>query len=76
MRPSYHNARAFLKKVDTLPHGAPWTCKKVKVTGDIVDENGLAMTEEVEVWMQDLVECIRELIGNPSFADQMVYMPS
>ena len=66
----------FLKKVDTLPHSAPWTCKKVKVTGDAVDKNGLAMTEEVEVWMRDLVECIRELIGNPSFADQMVYMPS
>ncbi|KAF9235882.1 hypothetical protein BU15DRAFT_89436 [Melanogaster broomeanus] len=74
--PSFHNARSFFKKVDALPHGTPWSCKKVTITGDQEDENGEMMTEEVEVWLRDVVECIQELIGNPLFEDDMVYEPS
>jgi hypothetical protein len=34
------------------------------------------LEEDVEVWMRDPVECIRDLIGNPSFKDHMAYAPS
>jgi hypothetical protein len=59
-----------------MPHGAEWSCKKVTITGNREDENGETMTEEVEVWLRDVVECIRELIGNPLFKNNMVYTPS
>ncbi|KAF9245631.1 Zn-finger domain-containing protein [Melanogaster broomeanus] len=65
--PSFHNARSFLQKVDAMPHGPSWGCKKVVVTGDLEDENGEMMTEEVE--------CIGDLIGNPLFKHDMAYAP-
>ncbi|KIJ59548.1 hypothetical protein HYDPIDRAFT_177794 [Hydnomerulius pinastri MD-312] len=67
--PSFHNARSFLKKVDVMPHGPSWGCKKVLVTGNCEDENGEMMTEEVEVWRQDLM-------GNPLFVESMAYAPA
>ena len=33
------------------------------------------MMEELELWFRDPVECVRELLGNPLFRDQMVYAP-
>lgn len=32
------------------------------------------MTEELEVWMRDPVECVKELMKNPTFRDHMAYM--
>jgi len=75
-KPSFHNNRSFLQKVDDLPHGAAWHCKKVTVQGNREDENGQIMHEDVELWMRDPVECIKDLIGNPLFKDHMVYAPS
>ena len=33
------------------------------------------MTEEVELWRRDPIECIRELIGDPAFKDSLSYTP-
>ncbi|KZT18788.1 hypothetical protein NEOLEDRAFT_1079352 [Neolentinus lepideus HHB14362 ss-1] len=74
--PSYHNNRAFLDKIDGLPtQGVKWDCHIVTVAGDKVDEAGEMMTEEVELWSRNPVDCIRELIGNPCFRDVMAYAP-
>ncbi|KAG1830781.1 Zn-finger domain-containing protein [Suillus variegatus] len=75
-KPSFHNNRSFLQKVDELPHAAAWSCKKVKVQGNKTDEKGQTLHEEVEVWMRDPVECVKDLIGNPLFRDHMVYAPA
>ncbi|KAG1810083.1 uncharacterized protein HD556DRAFT_1453102, partial [Suillus plorans] len=76
MKPSFHNNRSFLQKVDELPHATAWSCKKVKVQGNKTDEKGQTLHEEVEVWMRDPVECVKDLIGNPLFRDHMVYAPA
>lgn len=34
------------------------------------------MREDVELWMRNPVECIKDLIGNPLFKDHMVYAPA
>ena len=47
----------------------------MKITGDRLGSNGQLMTEEVEVWRRDPLDCIKELIGNPSFRDSMSYEP-
>ena len=62
--------------MDKLPHGALWSCKKVTVEGNQEDEDGQLLSEDVEIWMRDPVECIRDLIGNPLFKDHMAYAPS
>ncbi|KAG2100245.1 hypothetical protein BD769DRAFT_1631108 [Suillus cothurnatus] len=75
MKPSFHNNCSFLQKVDELPHGAAWSCKKVNVQGNKTDEKGQILHEDVELWMHDPVECVKDLIGNPLFRDHMVYAP-
>ncbi|KAG2034075.1 hypothetical protein BDR03DRAFT_935443 [Suillus americanus] len=73
---SFHNNRSFLQHVDKLPHGPGWTCKKVTVHGNCKDENSEMMQEDVELWIRDPVECVKELIGNPSFKEDMAYSPA
>ncbi|KAJ7048192.1 Zn-finger domain-containing protein [Mycena amicta] len=72
---SFHNNRSFLKKVDELLTGPGWTCKMVHVPGDRVDDNKKAMSEDLELWIRDPVECIKELMSNPTFESSMVYAP-
>ncbi|KAH9951170.1 hypothetical protein B0H21DRAFT_685589 [Amylocystis lapponica] len=74
-QPSFHNNRAFLKKIDELPTGPGWSCKKVSVKGNKAGEDGDVLGEEVDLWMRDAVECIKELLGNPLFRESLVYKP-
>ncbi|KAJ7040549.1 hypothetical protein C8F04DRAFT_995657, partial [Mycena alexandri] len=73
---SYHNNYAYLQKVDQLPTGPGWKCEIVTAAGNQLDENDDMMTEDLELWKRDPVECIRELMGNPSFHDYMAYAGS
>ncbi|KAG2114057.1 hypothetical protein BD769DRAFT_1363927, partial [Suillus cothurnatus] len=63
-------------KVDKLPHGPAWSCKKVSIQGNQTNENGQLLHEDIELWTWDPVECIRDLIGNPLFKEHMVYTPA
>lgn len=71
----------FMKTIDRLPTGPDWTCKLVRIQGDLepTTEQGPAdedsNTEELELWLHDPVACIRELIGNPSFHGEIAYAP-
>ncbi|KAG0700884.1 hypothetical protein DFH29DRAFT_806960, partial [Suillus ampliporus] len=76
LTPSFHNNQSFLKKVNELPHGAAWSCKKITIQGNRTDENGQMLHEDIELWMRDPVECVKDLIGNPFFKDHMVYAPA
>lgn len=72
---SFHNNYSFLKKVDALPIGPGWTCEILTVEGDVVGEDGKMMTEEMELWRRDPIECVKELLGNPAFKNFMSYVP-
>ncbi|KAG2107133.1 hypothetical protein DEU56DRAFT_750189 [Suillus clintonianus] len=73
---SYPNNRNFLKKIDGLPTKGPeWHCDIISVAGDQVDTNGDMMSAELELWQRDPVECVRELMGNPTFREKMAYAP-
>ncbi|KAJ7749355.1 hypothetical protein B0H14DRAFT_3096936 [Mycena olivaceomarginata] len=74
-RVSYHNNYAYLKKVDKLPTGPGWKCEIITASGNQLDENDKMMTEDLELWKRDPVECIKELLGNPAFREYMAYMP-
>jgi len=58
-----------------LPIGPGWTCEILMVEGDVVGEDGKMMTEEMELWRHDPIECMKELIGNPAFKNFMSYVP-
>ncbi|KAG2052203.1 hypothetical protein BDR06DRAFT_1057757 [Suillus hirtellus] len=73
---SFHNNRSFLQRVDKLPRGPGWTCKKVTVHGNCEDDKGEMLQEDVELWSRDPVECVKELIGNPAFKEHMAYSPA
>ncbi|KAG1886255.1 hypothetical protein F4604DRAFT_1969781 [Suillus subluteus] len=76
MKLSFHNNRSFLQRVDALPRGPGWSCRKVTVRGNKEDEFGAPLEEEVELWSRDPVECVQELIGNPFFKADMAYSPA
>ncbi|KAG2158759.1 uncharacterized protein EDB93DRAFT_1076631, partial [Suillus bovinus] len=73
---SFHNNCSFLQKIDELPHGLGWSCRKITVRGNLEDENGAPLQEELELWSRDPVECVKELIGNPFFKEDMAYSPA
>ncbi|KAI6027998.1 hypothetical protein BKA83DRAFT_4462563 [Pisolithus microcarpus] len=72
---TFNSMQSFLKKVDKLRTGPAWTCEMIDVVGDVVGEDGALKHEQLELWRQDPVECVEELIGNPAFRDQMAYEP-
>ncbi|KAK7029714.1 hypothetical protein R3P38DRAFT_3314401 [Favolaschia claudopus] len=75
LKPSFHNKRAFLRRIDALPQGPPWYCQVFEIIGDEVDGNGKKKTESVELWYRNPLDCIRELLGNPAFKEKMSFVP-
>ncbi|KAK6971784.1 hypothetical protein R3P38DRAFT_3495771 [Favolaschia claudopus] len=74
-KPSYHNSRAFFKKIDSLPTGPEWTCELLEIQGDEKDAHGRKKKEELEFWKRNPIECIKELMGNAAFRNKMRYAP-
>lgn len=72
---SFGNKRAFYKRIDTLPHGPKWDCEPFEIIGDELDEKNQRRSEIIYLWKRNPVECIKELIGNPAFRDNLRYAP-
>ncbi|KIO24757.1 hypothetical protein M407DRAFT_51577, partial [Tulasnella calospora MUT 4182] len=72
---SFKNKDEFFKKIDSLPSRPEWKCTEITVTGDLCDDMGKPLTEELEIWMRNPVELVEELIGNPSFRNSLHYKP-
>jgi Plavaka transposase len=75
LHPSFESKYEFFKTIDALPIGIEWTVTPIEVKGDLADECGHTMIDSLEIWSRDPVECIKDLLGNPSFKDQMHYAP-
>ncbi|KAG8909122.1 hypothetical protein FRC02_007985, partial [Tulasnella sp. 418] len=73
--PSFKNNRSLQSKLDQLPKCTPFTYTSIKVTGDIKDENGVPLEEDIELWYRDPLELIREIMGNAALAEEMRYEP-
>jgi hypothetical protein len=50
-------------------------CEIITATGNQVGTDGEMMSEDLEMWKHDPVECVKELIGNPAFRDVISYVP-
>ncbi|KAJ7875707.1 hypothetical protein B0H14DRAFT_3547012 [Mycena olivaceomarginata] len=75
VKPSFSNNRAFLKFVDALPSGPQWYCNAFELVGDECDPDQQPKKETVEMWYRNPIECVKELLGNPSFAGKQGYKP-
>jgi hypothetical protein len=74
--PAFHNVRTLLQRIDLLPDGPQWTCTVFRMQGDQCNKNGSELqSEDVELWHRDPVECIQELMGNPTFKGKQCYAP-
>ena len=74
IKPSFANKRAFLQYIDSLPKGPEWICQQMEITGE-QDSNGNAQTEILNLWYRDPVECVKEILQNPAFRENQVYVP-
>lgn len=75
MNLSFHNNYTFLKKIDSLSTGLEWTCQIVTAHGNKVGKDGVMMSKDLELWKQNPVDCVKELISNLAFQDLMAYVP-
>ncbi|THG94024.1 hypothetical protein EW145_g8228, partial [Phellinidium pouzarii] len=73
--PSFHNARKLYQIIDSLPDSTAWKCDFIKVEGDVMNLNGTPMTEMYLLWRHNAIEIIQELIGNPTFHNDIAYFP-
>ena len=72
---SFKSNYQLVKTVDKLWTGPSWYCEIIDLAGDQVGEDGRTLVEDLELWRRDPVECVNELIGNPSFKDYISYVP-
>lgn len=57
-----------------MPTGPKWEVVELSVEGPGLNNNG-KVTEKVELWLRDPVECVRELFSNPAFKEKIHYKP-
>ena len=75
-KPSFSNSCKLYQLVDELPRGSEWIRETFEVKGDKRTPDGKDfMKEELEIWMRNPVELVKELMSNPSFQDVLVYAP-
>lgn len=69
------NDSQFIRDIDSLPKAEDWTCKLLTLEGDVLDANGRKKIEYAELWMKDVVTCVRSLMVNPMFRGNMAFKP-
>ncbi|KAG1789923.1 uncharacterized protein HD556DRAFT_1446500 [Suillus plorans] len=74
MRTSFTSKYTLMKSVDKLPHGTEWKLKRINVEGNLL-RNGQCEREELELWLRNPVDCIRELMANAEFNGVVSYTP-
>ncbi|KAG9107022.1 hypothetical protein FRC07_008704, partial [Ceratobasidium sp. 392] len=73
---SFASNYSLNKLLDKLPSAGPrWTRIQRTITGTLKDANGKNLKEEIEIWVRDIVEVVRELIGNTTYGKKLVFVP-
>ncbi|KAG1760002.1 hypothetical protein EDD22DRAFT_1044069 [Suillus occidentalis] len=75
MKTSFTSKYSLLKAIDKLPRATEWELKKINVVGNRTANDGQRETEDLELWLRNPVDCIRELMSNPEFDQGVSYVP-
>ncbi|KAG1799690.1 uncharacterized protein HD556DRAFT_1430484 [Suillus plorans] len=71
LKTSFTSKYLLMKAIDKLPRGTEWQLKRIQVKGN----SGQAEGEDLELWLRNPVDCIRELMANPEFDGKVSYSP-
>lgn len=76
-RLSFSSNYSLNKLLDKLPTAGPRWKRIVKtIEGTIAGPKpGQVLKEEVEIWVRDIIEVVRELIGNTAYGEKLVFVP-
>ncbi|KAF8605584.1 hypothetical protein BDV93DRAFT_570162 [Ceratobasidium sp. AG-I] len=70
---SFASNHSLNNLLDKMPSAGPrWTRIQRTITGTIKDANGKDLQEDIEIWVRDIVEVIRELIGNTTLSQPLL----
>lgn len=74
---SFSSNYALNSLLDKLPSAGPrWRRIQRTIVGTLKDAKGdNFLKEEVEIWVRDIVEVVKELIGNASYGEKLVFVP-
>ncbi|CAE6475454.1 unnamed protein product [Rhizoctonia solani] len=74
---SFSSNYALNKLLDKLPAAGPrWRRIQRTIEGTLKDSKGERfLTEDIEIWVRDIIEVVRELIGNTSYGQKLVFVP-
>ncbi|KAG8728949.1 hypothetical protein FRC11_009853, partial [Ceratobasidium sp. 423] len=72
---SFTSRHTLYNRINTLPGGPEWMNDIVTVYGNWRNRKGKRLREKLEVWFQDPTVIVKDLLGQPEFADIMVYEP-
>ncbi|KAJ3725296.1 hypothetical protein C8R42DRAFT_576029, partial [Lentinula raphanica] len=75
VQPQFRNKWNFLQYIDSLPRGPAFTCTPMKIVGDLKDESNDFLTETLELWHRDPLECVAKILANPLFKEHQAYSP-
>ena len=77
MNSSYYSKHIFLNVINKLLTELEWRCELIQVyskhENHEKNEEHESKSEELELWLCNLVGYMQELIGNPTFQDDIVY---
>ncbi|KAG1821369.1 hypothetical protein EV424DRAFT_1472331 [Suillus variegatus] len=71
LKTSFTSKYLLMKAIDKLPCGTEWQLKRIQVKGN----SGQAEGEDLELWLRNPVDCIRELMANLEFDGKVSYSP-
>jgi hypothetical protein len=71
LKTSFTSKYLLMKAIDKLPRGTEWQLKRIQVKGNSAQAEG----EDLELWLRNPVDCIRELMANPEFDGKVSYSP-
>src|SRR5882757_1642867 len=74
-QPSFSSSYKLLKLIDSLPIQLEWKCEIIRIEGDIIGKDQKPKTESVELWFRDPINCIQNLMSNPTLRDHLSYIP-
>ncbi|KAI6097637.1 hypothetical protein EDD17DRAFT_1490076, partial [Pisolithus thermaeus] len=76
-KPPFDNCHSLYNTIDSIPLGdVKWQRFKVQYTGDIPPANPLPwMRQSYEVWYRDARKVVHQILGNPSYADEIDLRP-
>jgi hypothetical protein len=72
-KPVFSSKYKYYQKLHEVPGGLDWTVHHLDFAGTEHDEQHTLKSESLDLYTADIVEAVRQLVGNPAFAGELRY---